>query len=207
MNQILRLLYSDQRTPAAFLFRFESFDTREIREAVGDLICGLSVYELYEIELSLRNLVKQYDAKDQLFAALLRALPRDEALSRVETIDSRLSELSLEYTRLTAEIGSADELVNDGQVKQFGRARKKAGEELRKSRAQIELNEQSFHINELEIADLASFLEYLEELAEKLPRAASLVRYRGEYRFHPLSRLPRTAFKQPGARPLRAVRH
>ena len=44
MHQILRLLYSDQRTPAPRLFRYESFDTRDIREAVGDLICGLSVY-------------------------------------------------------------------------------------------------------------------------------------------------------------------
>jgi AAA domain-containing protein len=31
MHQIMRLLYSDQRTPAAFLFRYESFDTRDIR--------------------------------------------------------------------------------------------------------------------------------------------------------------------------------
>ena len=47
MNQLLRPLYSDQRTPSAFLFRYEPFDTREIREAVGDLVCGLSVYELH----------------------------------------------------------------------------------------------------------------------------------------------------------------
>lgn len=171
MNQLLRLLYSDQRTPAAFLFRFESFDTREIREAVGDLICGLSVYELYEIELSLRDLDKQFDEKNRRFTALLSVLPSDEVLSRVEMIDSRLTALSGEYERLTAEIGSADTLVDDGQVQEFVRARKKAGDELRKSRAQITLNEQNLHINELEIADLTSFLEYLEELGEKLPRA------------------------------------
>ena len=171
MNQLLRLLYSDQRTPAAFLFRFESFDTREIREAVGDLICGLSVYELYEIELSLRDLDKQFDEKNRRFMALLSVLPSDEVLSRVETIDSRLTALSGEYEKLTAEIGNADTLVDDGQVQEFVRARKRAGDELRKCRTQITLNEQNLHINELELADLTSFLEYLEELAEKLPRA------------------------------------
>jgi hypothetical protein len=171
MNQILRLLYSDQRTPAAFLFRYESFDTREIREAVGDLICGLSVYELYEIELSLRDLDKQFDEKNRRYTALLSALPREEALARVEAIDSRLTELSREYERLTAEIGSSDELVDQGQVQAFIKARKKAGDELRKCRTQIAENEQNLHINEIEIADLTSFLEYLEELAEKLPRA------------------------------------
>ncbi len=171
MNQLLRLLYSDQRTPAAFLFRFESFDTREIREAVGDLICGLSVYELYEIELSLRDLDKQFDEKNRRFTALLSALPPDELLSRVETIDNHSTALSREYERLTAEIGNADALVDDGQVQEFVRARKKAGDELRKCGAQITLNEQNLHINELEIADLTGFLEYLDELAEKLPRA------------------------------------
>jgi len=171
MNQILRLLYSDQRTPAAFLFRFEPFDTREIREAVGDLICGLSVYELYEIELYLRDFENQYDEKDRLFKALLGALPRDEALIGVEIIDSRLIELSREYENLTYEIGNADELVDDGQVHEFVGARKRAGDQLRRSRERITAKEQNLHINELEITDLTGFLEYLEELADKLPKA------------------------------------
>ena len=49
MHQVMRLLYSDQRTPSTRLFRFESFDKQDIREAVGDLICGISGYEIYEI--------------------------------------------------------------------------------------------------------------------------------------------------------------
>lgn len=171
MNQILRLLYSDQRTPSAYLFRYEPFDTRDIREAVGDLICGLSVYETYEIELSLRNLEKQFDEKNRRFSALLDAMPRDEALSRVETIDERLVGLSGEYERLAQEIASAADLVDEGQVKSFVRARAKVVEELRKCRDQMAANEQRLQVNELEISDLTSFLEYLEELSQKLPRA------------------------------------
>ena len=49
MHQVLRLCYSDQRTPASRLFRFEPFDTQSIRVAVGDLLCGVSGYEIYEI--------------------------------------------------------------------------------------------------------------------------------------------------------------
>jgi hypothetical protein len=64
MHQLLRLLYADQRTPASFLFRYESFDTGEIREAVGDLVCGIHGYESYEIELELRILNKQFDELD-----------------------------------------------------------------------------------------------------------------------------------------------
>jgi hypothetical protein len=32
-------------------------------------------------------------------------------------------------------------------------------------------NEQRLQVNELEMSDLTSFLEYLEELSQKLPRA------------------------------------
>ena len=42
MHQLLRLCYSDQRTPATRLFRFEPFDTQNIREAVDDLVCGIN---------------------------------------------------------------------------------------------------------------------------------------------------------------------
>lgn len=171
MNQLLRLLYSDQRTPAAFLFRFEPFDTREIREAVGDLICGLSVYELYEIELSLRDLDKQFDEKNRRFAALLNALPHDELFWQAEAIDIRLSELSNEYERLTSEIDNVDDLINGREVQDFLRAKRKSSDDLRKDRMQITLNEQNIHINNLETSDLFSFVSYLEELIEKLPRA------------------------------------
>lgn len=53
MHQLMRLLYSDQRTPATRLFRFESFDTQNIREAVGDLVCGISGYTHAHRSLSL----------------------------------------------------------------------------------------------------------------------------------------------------------
>jgi hypothetical protein len=171
MHQILRLLYSDQRTPAAFLFRYENFDPREIREAVGDLICGLSVYELYEIELTLRDLGRDFDEKSRRLAALLTALPKEETIARVETIDTRLTELSAEYKRLTDEIENVDELVDHGQVQEFVRARGKVVEEVRKLRAEIKSDEQRMQVTELEINDLHRFVEYLEELTGKLPKA------------------------------------
>jgi hypothetical protein len=171
MHQILRLLYSDQRTPAAFLFRYESFDPREIREAVGDLICGLSVYELYEIELTLRDLEREFDEKSRRLTALLSALPKEETIAQVATIDARIAELSAEYKRLVDEIAKVADLIDDGQVQEFVTARAKAVDELRKLRTQITTDEQRSQVNQLEINDLQRFLEYLEELSQKLPRA------------------------------------
>jgi hypothetical protein len=171
MHQVLRLLYSDQRTPAAFLFRYEPFDTREIREAVGDLLCGLSVYELYETELRLRSLENEFDEKNLRFTALLQAMPTEESLARPETIDSWLTELEGEYGRLMQEISNVRQLVDDNEAQTFVRDRTKAVQELHEARQEISAIEHNLQVNELEQADLNAFLGYLEELSMKLPRA------------------------------------
>lgn len=183
MNQLLRLLYSDQRTPASFLFRYENFDTREIREAVGDLVCGLSVYELYEIELQLRDLDKEFDDKARRLSALLQALPSEEALARVEAIDKRVADLDAEYTRVAAEIADADNLVDEGQSREFLKERAKAVEALRKHREKIAEAEQALQVNNLESGDLTSFLEHLEELSAKLPKAETTSEIVGNIEF------------------------
>ncbi|MFC2966839.1 AAA family ATPase [Acidimangrovimonas pyrenivorans] len=171
MNQILRLLYSDQRTPASFLFRYESFDTGEIREAVGDLICGIRGYESYEIELELRKLNKQFDELSSQYTSLLRSLPEEEALARVESVDARVAGLEEEYARLSSEIANVDDLVDDQEIKSFVQERKEASSEIRKLRGQIVDIEQQIHTNDLEVTDLTSFISHLEELSDKLPKA------------------------------------
>jgi chromosome segregation ATPase len=129
------------------------------------------VYELYEIELMLRDLGRDFDEKSRRLTALLTALPKEETIARVETIDTRLTELAAEYKRLADEIENVDELVDHGQVQEFVRARGKVVEEVRKLRAEIKSNEQRIQVTELEINDLHRFVEYLEELTEKLPKA------------------------------------
>lgn len=171
MNQLLRLLYSDQRTPAGFLFRYENFDTREIREAVGDLVCGLSVYELYETELKLRELEDEFDEKDRRFASLVEGMPTEHALVRPESIDNRLDELTAEYARLTDEISNVGEFVDDKQVQTFVKQRSAAVDNLQKERVRISAVEEQLQVNELEQTDLDNFLDYLRELLDKMPRA------------------------------------
>ena len=137
MNQLLRLVYADQRTPASFLFRYESFDTGEIREAVGDLVCGIRGYESYEIELELRKLNKQFDDLDTQYKAFFKSLPEEDALVRVESVDVRLDNLEAEYARLAEEIANVDEKIDDRQVKEFLEDRKKAIMDIRKMGGRI----------------------------------------------------------------------
>jgi len=171
MHQILRLCYSDQRTPAGFLFRYEDFDPREIREAVGDLMCGISGYELYEIELRLREMGKIFDEKSRELSMLIASLPNEQTIARVEDIDTRLARLSEEYNGLITDLTNVSDLVDDRQVQGFLRGRTEAVDQLQKLRSRIAQTEHRAQIAELEIAELKSFLHYLADLSDKLPRA------------------------------------
>ena len=171
MHQVLRLLYSDQRTPSAFLFRYEPFDTRDIREAVGDLLCGLSVYELYESELALRDLDKQFETVNERYRMLLGALPKEVTLVSVDAIDGQLRALADESDNLKEEIENSEVYIGADEVDSFVRARREANTQLRKFRREIDELEREKEINDLETADITKFVEYLGELSDKLPRA------------------------------------
>lgn len=113
MHQVMRLLYADQQTPAGKLFRFESFDTRDIREAVGQLLIGINGYDLYEGQIRLRELNNQYSEKDRLYRATLAGLPNSEELASVQTLMDRVQELNAAKDNVLNEIARVDEFVNE----------------------------------------------------------------------------------------------
>lgn len=171
MNQILRLLYADQRTPAAFLFKFEGFDTPEIREAVGDLICGLSVYDLYDAQLKLRSLKTEFDDASTRLTALIRSLPMEEGLANVDTLDNRVKALNAEEILVTAEAKNVDQAVDGAQTDRFLAERRAAITKINRLKGKIREAEGELETVTFELADLQRFIEYLTDLADKLPRA------------------------------------
>lgn len=50
MHQILRLMYGDQSTPSSEIFSSDTFDSQDVRQAVGDLLCGIYNDELYNLK-------------------------------------------------------------------------------------------------------------------------------------------------------------
>ena len=48
LHQLLRLMYVDQMTSLDRLFKFDKFDSPNKRQAIGELMIGLSDYDLYE---------------------------------------------------------------------------------------------------------------------------------------------------------------
>lgn len=167
-HQILRLCYSDQRTPATRLFRYEPFDTQNIREAVGDLLCGISGYGIYEIGLELREVSKQFDEASTRLSGLLKALPPDEALRTTQSINSNITELKTEKEQLRKDIDCVDENIEDVDVKEYLRDRKNDAKKVSKERDRIKKLESKQNNLDLELKEISGFQIYLEELGEKL---------------------------------------
>ena len=127
-----------QRTPATRLFRFELFDTQNIREAVGDLICGIGGYEVYEVGLKLRELNGELDNIQIRLRALHSALPRDQAFNTPELIQTAVDNLDRERFELQQQVDNVDLLVNPGEVKEYLAERRTAQASLIRQREKLQ---------------------------------------------------------------------
>jgi hypothetical protein len=183
MHQLLRLAYSDQRTPASRLFRYESFDTQAIRAAVGDLICGISGYEVYESNLRLRSLEKDLVDASQRLSGLLKALPRDNSLQTVMSIASAISDLTIERKALEQEIQFVDDHIVSGETKQYLSERSLAQKKIAKEREKLFSLDETMSDLKLEIKDIFDFRVYLKDLFSKLNLSEASLRAFGSIDF------------------------
>ncbi|PSH62075.1 AAA family ATPase [Phyllobacterium sophorae] len=183
MHQVLRLLYADQQTPPGKLFRFETFDTREIRETVGQLIVGVNGYELYESLLRVRELKAEYQDRDRLYKATVMSLPHSEGLTSIAALEVRMAELSARRDSVTTEIGDVDNLVAADQSKQFIAQRQEMQRRLRKLAADLQDREQRLVDLGDEQEEIGQFVTYLEEQLAALNAAEDLSEKLGNIEF------------------------
>lgn len=182
-HQILRLLYSDQRTPAPRLFRFERFDTRDIRSAVGDLLLGANTYDLYEAQIDLRNANKTLSDRQQRLGSLLEAIPGEYGSMNVRELAERIKALEQESAMLVAEIEALDNDDSGDADKAFEAGRASALKDIRRTRTLLRQTEEASERLELEITDLGAFVDYLEETLAKANAADSLAGALGNIEF------------------------
>ena len=187
MHQVMRLLYADQQTPAGKLFRFESFDTRDIREAVGQLLIGVNGYELYEGQIRLRELKSDYTEKDREYRAALSALPTSEGLSSVATLNARTTELIAERETIIGQIRDVDTLVGAEQTTDFASERRAMQARIRNIGNKLNRMEQHAVVLTDEISEINQFLEHLVDQLATLTAADDLAERLGniEFRYCP----------------------
>ncbi|PWJ88234.1 AAA domain-containing protein [Mesorhizobium loti] len=183
MHQVLRLLYADQQTPPGKLFKFETFDTREIRDTVGQLIVGVNGYELYESLLRVRELKAEYQDKDRLYKATVMSLPGTEGLTSIAALNVRMGELSAHRDRVIGEIRNVDNLVAEDRSKHFVAQRQEMQRRLRKLASDLQDREQRVVDLADEQEEIGQFVAYLEEQLAALNAADDLSEKLGNIEF------------------------
>lgn len=181
-HQLLRLLYSDQRTPAPRLFRYEDFDKSTIRTAVGDLVCGIRSFGLFEIELNIRELEKRYSYVDGKWKALLNSFP-DQISVTAKAVGNDVTNIEAEITLVKEEIKNVDIAIGDDENEEFFAARKKAISRLRSLRGKLQSNNRVIELSEIEISEIERFVDHLRASLDMVVSAEKTADFLGEIRF------------------------
>lgn len=161
-HQLLRILYGDQMTPTNAIFRSDTFDRFIIREAIGDIICGLYDIASYELKQTIERLEKEYEYFRNQYSEIVRFFKNTDRPLNKEAIFKKVSELRIERDRLSEELIKAKNLVIEGKStkdsEQFEKT-KKSQLLLKK-----ELDDLSKEIQDtgFEITDSENFIKDLE---------------------------------------------
>ncbi|SDW15260.1 AAA domain-containing protein [Sulfitobacter pontiacus] len=169
MHQVLRLLYADQMTPIESLFRFEGYDPENLREAVGNLLCGAFDAEIYELQQLYREKDRQFSAASSDLKSIFKIVGGDESLGLDWVLQKRKS-LEDERAALLNSIDEAESAMYDNES--TGAISLTSSQKLyaQVSTLQNKLNVARLRVDsvELDIADSNEFVQSLERRLEAL---------------------------------------
>ncbi|WP_028967922.1 AAA family ATPase [Sphingomonas phyllosphaerae] len=173
MHQILRMLYVDQLTPIQRIFRVDSWDTWQTRQAIGELLAGIGGYELYDRQILLRETEKKYKEISTALTNLMAVASGYGEQILVEHIEAGIANADLERTRLLAAIDAlSDDDDHDDASQALKAARAEALKAFRTSRRRVVDLTDAIETLGYEIADADAFLEHLRESLRDFDDAA-----------------------------------
>ena len=185
IHQVLRLLYADQLSPTEGLFRFEGFDPENLREAVGNLLCGAFDTEIYELQQLKRSKERDFtDASAELRSIFKVVGGGDESMT-LDWIEQRRKNLTTERDTLSKEIIVAEEAfyTNQSSEKITLKAQKELYRQVQKLQGDIRQKQSDIDAIEFDHLDSASFIKTLYRRIEALRDADLAAEVIGAVRF------------------------
>jgi len=186
IHQILRLLYSDQLSPVETLFRYETrFDPPALRDAVGRLLCGSYDSRLYQNELDIRTLTREFDALSAELKSLFAVLGRTDQSLTLDWLAAERSNLTTKQQATQNEIERIEREIasNVGADKLSLNAQNEAYAEVQRLQGELVSIQQKRDATNLAIADSASFIRTLEQKIAALGDASAVAEYLGDVHF------------------------
>ncbi|MBT9385642.1 AAA family ATPase [Pseudooceanicola sp. CBS1P-1] len=180
VHQILRLLYADQLSPTENLFRFEGYDPENLREAVGNLLCGAFDTEIYELQQLKRTKERQFTEATAELRSIFRVVGGDDESMTLEWINQRRGALNKERDEVSKELSEEEELFfsDPGAKKLSLQSQKQLYKKVQKLQVKIQEVQSEIDAVEFEISDSAAFIRTLHSRLEALrdaDLAASIV--------------------------------
>lgn len=172
MHQILRLLYADQLSPIDNLFRFEGYDPENLREAVGNLLCGAFDAQIYELQQKTRTKEKEFSEAAAELRSIFQVVGGDESLG-LDWVKQQNKSLQDDREKTLVEIEDTEERsydVSENEKITYSEAQK-LYKEVSKLQFLMQASMKNIDALEFEIADSDEFIRTLERRVEALKDA------------------------------------
>ena len=106
LNQILRLMYIDQKSPTMSLFKFEPFDSPLTRKTIAELLFGTYDDQLYYNRLKLRDLNKNYEEKKRQVDGILQIYSAIGNEFDIEKVEQDINDTKEKLKNIQENIGT-----------------------------------------------------------------------------------------------------
>ncbi|HEX8047493.1 hypothetical protein [Rhizobium sp.] len=185
IHQILRLLYADQLSPTESLFRFEGFDSENLREAVGNLLCGAFDTEIYELQQLKRTKEKEFTEASAELRSIFKVVGGGDESMTLDWIEQRRKGLVQERDTTSAQLLEAEEAFYSSQSSEkiTLQVQKDLYKQVQKLQGEIRHKQAEVDSVEFEIADSAAFIRTLSTRLEALRDADLTASVVGSVRF------------------------
>ena len=186
IHQILRLLYSDQLSPVEELFRHESwFDSPALRDAVGRLLAGAYEATLYDNEVKLRDLSREFESINGELRSLFGVLGQSGHDLTLAWLEGERRNLAHERAELQTAIETAerDLYASADSDRLTLKAQDDAYTVVQSLQAALAKARQERDATTLAIADSTAFINSLEQKLAALNDSSLTAQHLGDIKF------------------------
>ncbi|TBF19509.1 AAA family ATPase [Rhizobium ruizarguesonis] len=167
MNQILRLLYSDQLSAVDKIFRPQRFDDAITRQTVGDLLCGAYSNSYYNARIRRKDAEAELKEVITRIGFLIKTHGREGHPLTMAWLDAERERLEDDLTRLNQRIGELEEQIFKTQFDDRLTLNDQNETYERVVTLQSELGRLKEDLNEAELERLDS-IDFIASLEKKL---------------------------------------
>jgi uncharacterized protein YlxW (UPF0749 family) len=169
IHQVLRLLYADQITPIDSLFRFEGYDPENLREAVGNLLCGAFDSEIYELQQLAKSKDRELTDASAELKSIFRVVGGEESLG-IDWIEQKRRGLLSERDSIMEKISAAEAAVYSASSsdKITLAVQQNLYKEVQRLQGEIQKTQETVDGIEFEISDSDAFVATLKIRLEAL---------------------------------------